>query len=149
MSIASRLRTAAVATALLATAAPALHADTPDARHLARPSASAGQAARGTSTCPPVIKTGTYRVEIKREGAEPTFALLVLERTGGCQSALLVTDEGASAVDIRDASAASLTGALRAGRQSAMIELHFTDAGVVGAMAQRSRTWSVSGVRTS
>lgn len=144
------LRTAATAAALILTAAPTLRADTgADEKHLARPSAGSGQAARGTLTCPPVTKTGTYRVEMRRDGAEPTFALLVLERAAGCLSALLVTERGPTVVEIKDATATALTGTMRAGRKPATIELHFTDTGVVGAMALQDRKWSVSGERTS
>lgn len=143
MSSASRhLRSAVAAAALLVAAAPALRAEPTDGKHLARD-------ARGALVCPPVTQTGTFRVEIKRDGGAPTFALLVLERAAGCLSALLVTDDGPTAVEITNATTASLSGVVRTGRRATTLELRFSAAGVTGEMAHKDRKWSVSGERTS
>ena len=105
--------------------------------------------AHRTASCPKVAKTGTFRVAIARQGAEPTFALLVLERAAGCLSALLVTESGPTSVEITAVGAATLTGVLRADGRPATLDLRFTDEGVVGVMENRGRQWTVSGQRTS
>lgn len=102
-----------------------------------------------TASCPPITRTGTYRIEIKREGKEPTFALLVLERASGCLSALLVTDNGPSPLEITAVNEETLTANFRAGRKDAVMSLRFNETGVKGEVSYQKKTFGVSGERTS
>jgi len=102
-----------------------------------------------TASCPPVARTGTYRIEIKRDGKEPMFALLVLERAAGCLSALLVTDNGPSPLEITAVNEDSLTANLRTGRKDAVVSLRFDEMGVKGEVSYQKKTLNVIGQRTS
>jgi hypothetical protein len=140
MRITTRVvRTVLAASALALTIAPAASASsTEESRDM-----------RGRVTCPPITHTGTYRIEIRRDGKEPTFALLVLERAAGCLSALLVTENGPSPLEITGVGDGSLTAGMRVGRKSATFTLRFTETGVTGELAHEKRKFPVVGERTS
>ncbi|HYD52811.1 MAG TPA: hypothetical protein VEA99_09300 [Gemmatimonadaceae bacterium] len=118
------------------------------------PAANASTVAptRGDDTplvCPPITRTGTYRIEIQREGREPKFALLVLERASGCMSALIVTENGPSPLDITAVSERSLTANMRTGRKTATVTLRFGESTVSGEVVQSKAKYVVKGERTS
>ena len=140
MSISTRIiRSALAASAFMLAVAPAASASTTDDT----------REPRGTVTCPPVTHTGTYRIEIRREGKEPTFALLVLERAAGCLSALLVTENGPAPLDITSASEGSLTATMRTGRKPSTFTFRFSETGVSGELAHQKGKYQVVGERTS
>ena len=131
------VRTFAAASAIALTVAPAA-----DAADLTTPRPAA------SVTCQPITRTGTYRIEISREGNEPAFALLVLERAAGCLSALLVTESGPTPLEITSVSADALTAKMGSGRKTVM-SLRFTETGVTGELTARKRAFAVTGERTS
>jgi hypothetical protein len=132
------IRAVAIASAFALTIAPA-----------ARAADVVAPRADGRATCPPITRTGTYRIEIQREGKEPKFALLVLERASGCLSALLVTEGGPSPLDITEATSETLTARSGSGRGKAVMSLRFTDTGVTGDVVIRKQSYAVAGIKTS
>lgn len=113
---------------------------------------TARRAARTDATsisCPPVARAGTYRISMKRDRQEPVLALLVLERAGGCLSAMLVTGQSSSALDILSFENDALTARVRSGSGNAKLSITFDEQSVSGTMEHRKKTWSVSGTRTS
>lgn len=137
-----RIALSAAAVALIATPSRAEADTTSTARRAAK-------AAATSVACPPITRTGTYRISMQRERQEPVLALLVLERAGGCLSAMLVTDQSSSALDIISVENGSLTASVRSGSGSAKLSITFDEQTVSGTMEQKKKTWSVSGIRTS
>jgi hypothetical protein len=101
------------------------------------------------ASCPVLTRTGSYRIEIKRKNDDPTFAILLLERAAGCQSALLVTETGTTTLDIKSVSENELVAALKTGRKTGTMTLRFSDESVTGRVDISKKTWNVSGLRTS
>lgn len=99
--------------------------------------------------CPPVAHVGTYRLQLKRDGEEPLPVLLVLERSGGCLSALLVTDRGASTLQVLSVGDGSLTAGMRVASKQTTFTFRFGDETVSGEMERGTKVWSMTGQRTS
>ena len=136
MSAAARLiRSSLLATTILG-AMPILHAV--EARET-----------RDTVTCTPAARTGTYRVLLRRDGAEPMPGLLVLERAAGCLSALYVTERSSVSLDSLELVGDELTAILRTGSGTAKMTLRFGATGITGTVAHGKKVWSLSGDRTS
>jgi hypothetical protein len=101
------------------------------------------------ASCPALMRTGSYRIEIKRSSEEPTSAILLLERAAGCQSALLVTQAGTATLEIKSISENELVAVVKTGRKSGTMTLRFSDESVSGRVEIAKKSWDVSGLRTS
>ena len=133
------LRSTLSAAALTLTLAPAANANT--VRH------AAGDTA--VTACAPIARTGTYRIVMAREGEVPKLALLVLERSAGCQSATLVTEQGSAVLLVRAMDEAKLTGTMQTERGPAEVTFKFGDEAISGTVQRGKKSWTVSGDKTS
>ena len=140
MSTVSRLAHLSIVTALVAVAAVPMAQPSP---------ASAERGERAVTNCAPIMRTGTYRVLLRRERAEPIPGQLVLERAAGCLSGLFVTEQSSAPLDSLVISETELSGVMLTQSGAAKISLKFTPTGVTGTVAQGKKVWSVEGERTS
>ncbi|HYD52814.1 MAG TPA: hypothetical protein VEA99_09315 [Gemmatimonadaceae bacterium] len=101
------------------------------------------------SSCTPVVRTGTYRVTLTRDGAEPVPGLVVLERAAGCLVGLFVTETSSAPLYAFVVSGQELSAVMRTMKGKAKVVLRFDDAGVTGSIAEGRRQWSLQGERTS
>lgn len=99
--------------------------------------------------CTAAGATGTYRMTLERERAEPRFALLVLEREAGCFSALLLIDQTQTVIQSLTLGDSTLAGTIHTDRGLATVTLRFTPDGVTGTVQQGKKRWAVRGERTS
>ena len=101
------------------------------------------------AACAPIARTGTYRIVMSRDGEVPKLALLVLERSSGCQAATLVTEQGSAVLLVRSMDEGRLTGTMQTERGPAEVTFKFGEEGISGTVQRGKKSWAVSGEKTS
>jgi len=101
------------------------------------------------AACAPIVRTGTYRIVMARDGEVPKLALLVLERSAGGESVTLVTEQSSAVLLVRSMDEGKLAGTMQTERGAAEVTIKFGGEAISGTVQRGKKSWTVSGEKTS